>query len=1084
MKQIYSRCLTVLLFSLIAITAYAQKRVTGTVKDPQGHPIPGASVFEKGKNNGTMSDTEGRFTITVPENATLTIKFLGFLSKDVAVGSNSQINIILEGDEKSLNEVVVTALGIKREKKALGYASSTVKTGDLTNDGSPLNSLSALYGQVPGLRLTATALGPSGGLNVNIRNAVALYEGSSTKPLFVIDGVPMLDGPTDINRSTGNGLNDLNMNDIESFDVLKGAKAAVLYGSQGANGVILITTKRGTKKDGLGIDVNLSRSFDKPWVQQKFQNEYGSGFPAAWSNPGTVDAEGFYLRTGKQAYYPTNYNFGPKLDGRNILWYDNEQRPYVGQPDNVNEFFQNGYTNSANVAVQGGSNLGGFRFSYSRNDYKGIFLGYKLNDNKFLFSGDVNITDRVKLKLVSTYVKTFSHNSPGQNQDAFVTYGIPRQLDVKRMKSDQIVDPETGYFWWYVQNRQALNPTGGIVRDGLARNYFWSQQKDSYDNTRDHFINSATLSIKLGKGLSLETLGGFDWITNHNETKEPLKRPLTDGPSGNFAISNDRNVAVNGQSILNYERTLGKDFSLNAFIGGVIQTNDSESMNRRINGGFITRDWFSLSNSKNNQLFSDSKRSSSILYGALGSVQVGYKDYLYVEVQGRNDWSSILPSANNSYFYPGVSASFIYSDAFELPKWMSYGKFRASWADVGRPGPVYFGNTIYGIGSYGSTITYSPPGDLPAINLKPERKREYEFGFENRFLDNRIGFEFSYFSGSIYNQIMGLSVAQATGVGSIRINAGEISNKGIELNLYGSPVKSRDFKWDIVLNATRSKPTVKKLDAGITQQGLWGMQGASVVARLNQPYGQIIVNSYLTDPVSGKRVVGGDGLYSNDPTKQDVLGKVIPDIVGGVNNVFTYKNLTLDFNIDYSFGSTLVSMTNMYMIGNGSATNTLEGRDAAHGGLPYYINNSGAFVGLPSHSTAVPADSQYPFIMHNGVILDGVKADGTPNNTIITAEDKYAYYWRNFMDVQPDVVYKNNYIKLRNINVAYTLPASFTKKLKVEKFTISVFANNLLYLHKTMPNVDAEAINGTNAFYENNAFPAIRSYGASLRATF
>lgn len=1088
MRQLYFRCMTVLLFCLITFAAYAQKTITGTVKDSEGQPIPGASIFEKGKNNGTMADINGKFTITVPETATLTIRYIGFISKEVSVGGSSVLNIQLLIDEKALNEVVVTALGVKKEKRSLGYASTTIKTSALEDIGSPLNAMSALYGQASGVRLSATALGPAGGINVNIRNAIALTEGSSTKPLFVIDGIPMVDGPTDINRSTGNGLNDLNMNDIESFEVLKGAKASVLYGYEGANGVILITTKNGGNKTGLGIDFSYSRSFDKPWIMQEFQNEYGSGFPAPWSNPGTVDKEGFYQRNGQQAYYPTNYNFGPKMDGREILWYDNVKRPYVAQPDNIKALYQNGFTNNVNVSIQNGGEIGNFRASYSRNDYRGIFRGYNVSDNKFMFSGDLKVTDRVRFKLVTTYVNTFSHNSPNQNQDAFVTYGIPRQLDIERLSKEQIVDPETGYFWWYVQNRQTLNPTGGIVRDGLANNYFWAQTMNSYDNTRDHFINSATLSIKLAKGLSLETLGGFDLVTNHAENKERVTRPLIEAASGSYSINNNKASRINGQSLLHYETQLTEKIGLSAFAGGIIQRGTTETVRRFTRGGFITRDWFSLNNSKIDEYYNLDDRAYSRgndkLVALVASAQLSYKDWLYIELQGRRDGSSILPPKNNSYFYPGVSTSLIYSDALKLPDWISYGKFRASWADVGRPGPRYFSNVIYGLGNYGGVITNSPMADLPPIDLQPERKREFELGLENRFLNNRLGFEFNVYHAITYNQIMGLSMSQATGVNSIKINAGEITNTGFELNIYGNPIKTTDFRWDFVFNASQSKPMVKKLDKDIQQQNLWGAQGATVTARLNKPYGEILVNAFAQDPVSGKRIVGSDGYYYNDPAKEDVLGTVIPTAVGGLNNTISYKGISLDFNIDYSFGSTLVSITNMYMVGNGSAKNTVEGRDEAHGGLPFYVNNNGDFIRLPSHTSPVPADSQYPFIMHNGVILDGVKADGSANDVLLTAEDKYSYYWRNFMDVQPDIVFKNNYIKLRNLNIGYTLPNKISSKMNLQKLNFSIYVNNLLYFYKTMPNVDSEALNGTNAFYENNAWPAIRSFGASIKASF
>ena len=297
-----------------------------------------------------------------------------------------------------------------------------------------------------------------------------------------------------------------------------------------------------------------------------------------------------------------------------------------------------------------------------------------------------------------------------------------------------------------------------------------------------------------------------------------------------------------------------------------------------------------------------------------------------------------------------------------------------------------------------------------------------------------------------------------------------------------TPLKTSSFNWNTVLNFHSDKPKVKKLAQGITTQNLWGMSGARVVAVEGQPWGQVVVRPYKVNE-NGERITEA-GYYSTDPTKEEVIGKVLPDIAGGFNNTLSYKGFSLDFNIDYQFGSTLVSQTNMYMVGNGSAASTTAYRDEAHGGLPYYINNSSTLVLLPSHTSPVPADSKYPFIMHDGVILPGVQADGKPNETIITAADKHSYYWQTFMEIQPDIVYKNDYIKLRNVVLTYELPKKTIGRIGFERLAVSLFANNLWYIYKTMPNVDAEALNGTNVFFENNAFPTTRSYGASIRATF
>ncbi|WP_346318645.1 SusC/RagA family TonB-linked outer membrane protein [Chitinophaga sp. YIM B06452] len=1062
--------------------AQAKKTVTGTVRNASGEGIPGVTVTEKGTSNGAISQADGSYRLSVAPNATLVFNYIGFLRQEVRTGESASYNITLQEDVTGLDEVVVTGLNIPRARKALGYSQGTVKAEQLENIGSSVNAFSALYGQVAGLKITGTALGPAGGISINVRNAVALTEQSSTRPLIVIDGIPMVDGPTEINRSTGNGLNDLNMDDIATFDVLKGAKAAVLYGSQGANGVILITTKSGAKKKGFGVDVNLSNSMDRVWIMQEFQNEFGSGFPAAWVNPGVVDGEGFYQRFGKQAYYPTNYNFGPKMDGRQILWYDSVMRPYAPQPDNIRKFYRNGNTSTANVSLQGGGENGGFRVSYTRKDYKGIFEGFKLHDNNFTFNGNIKITNRVNFKLVSTYANTFNHNSPPTNQDVFVTYGVPRQLDVDLLRTQIVDHANDDYFWWAMDNRQSRYPTGGIVREGLAGNYFWNQMQNDYDNTRNHFINSATIDVDIAKGLKFQLLGGFDWITNKNEQKEKLRRPLAMGEGGKYYLYNSTDVYYNGQALLNYEKQLNPNFSLNAFVGGVIQKRTSDWTSRTTRNGFITRDWFSFKNSKNTPTESDGFRRYSLLYGAFGSVQIGFKEWLYLELQGRNDWSSILPPANNSYFYPGASVSWLFSEQLKMPSWVSFGKFRIAWADVGRPGPEYFSNNVYDISNYGGVITYAPRDARPPEDLKPERKREVELGLETKFLNNRLGLEVNYYNGNTYDQIMGLSVSPSSGYNSTRINAGQISNKGIEVFINATPLKTADFNWNTVLNFHSDKPKVKKLAQGITSQNLWGMSGAKVVAVEGQPWGQVVVRPYKVNE-NGVRITEA-GYYSTDPTKEEVIGKVLPDIAGGFNNTIAYKGFSLDFNIDYQFGSTLVSQTNMYMVGNGSAASTTAYRDEAHGGLPYYINNNSTLVLLPSHTSPVPGDSKYPFIMHDGVILPGVDADGKQNETIITAADKHSYYWQTFMDIQPDIVYKNDYIKLRNIVLTYELPKKTIGRIGFERLAVSLFANNLWYIYKTMPNVDAEALNGTNVFYENNAFPTTRSYGASIRASF
>lgn len=1075
------------LFDKVAETLDLPGNIRGKVTDQDGMPLIGAVVKKKGVSGGAATNAQGEFFLPgVNQGDVLVVSYVGFESREIIVASFAPLNIKLSQDSKDLGEVVVTGLGIKRDKRALGYAVSSISASDLADLGSPVNALTALYGQVPGLRINSTAMGPTGGINVNIRNAVSFSESSNVRPLFVIDGIPMLDWQTDINRNPGNGLNDLNMDDIESFEVLRGAKASLLYGSQGANGVILITSKSGRKRPGFGIDVNLGTQTIEPWVQQEFQNEFGTGIPVTWgaSVTSAKDNEGFYVRNGQQAYTPASvyYNFGPRFDGRDLLWYDNEIRPYVAQPDNVNNLFKTGSTSKANISLSGGGTIGGFRVAYTHEDYQGVFEGYRVKNDKIAFNGNMDVTDRVRLQLASSYSRSFNHNAPTPIAE-MVNNGLPRNLDTRLLKT-QVLDPETSYSFWKMENRGTqMSPGGHVVR--LSEGYFFSQWQDTHDKKRDHFLNSLNLNIKLNKYLNLDAIGGFDWILGEDKDNEVLRAPLSATSSGGRnALGSSSSVRWNAQAMLRYERHLkNPDFHFSGFAGGTYQSSSDRSITRSTSGGFIIRDWPSLENSKNAIKNSSSDLGQDRLYGVFASAQLGYKDYLFVDFQARNDWSSMLPSKNNSYFYPGTSVSWVFSESINKPSWLSLGKLRASWADVGRPGSRYFANDVYSIGAYGATTIYSAPALIPPADLKPERKREFELGLDSRYFNDRLALEFSFFSSSTYNQIMALSIPSSSGYSNLGINAGNISTKGYELLLKGTPIKSKSLSWELVFNGSASTPKVKKLAKGVTTQNLWGGQGARIIAAEGRPYGEINLYPFATDE-NGNRLVNSYGFYYQDKSQEKTVGNIVPDFTGGFNTNISYKGFNLGINLDASFGSTLISMTNMYMVGNGTGKNTVFGRDEASGGLPYYVNKANQYIGLDSHTAEVPGDSQYAYILHDGVILPGVKADGTPNDQIISASNKYAYYFQAQSDLQEDVVYKNDYIKVRDITFSYSFPRKLISKMKFERLMLTAFANGIGFLYKTMPNVDPESFNGTNVYFENNAFPSARSYGMSIRATF
>lgn len=1077
---------------------YAQRVFTGIVKDAaNGGTLPGVNVTVKEKVGvGTVTDIDGKFTLKLPEGAkTLVFSFIGYTSQEVAIAGKTTIDVQLQADARKLDEVVVTALGIKKEKKALGYSVASVKADELVKAGAPMNAMSALQGKASGLQLGSTSAGPTGGMVIKVRNSVSLTEESKTRPLFVVDGIPIFDENTGRTENTisgrdrGTGINDINADDIESVEVLKGAKAAVLYGAEGANGVVLITTKKGSKKRGLGVDFSMNYSWDKVAYYPKLQNEYGTGSSIGYSvpDPANISKNGFWLAPNANGEKVESYwlksssSFGPRFDGRSIQWWDGVQREYKAYKNNYQDLFQTGHQSSINVALSNAGAQGSYRFSYTNKKFESITLGADQTNHTFAFNGDVKLNDYMTLKVSSNFTYTGDHNAPFRNQ-AFMTTGIARDMDPDLIKQYYVTSDGYSYF-----TRKTVSEKVGGVGGSIGVGYFWNQLQNSFDYDRNHFIQSATLDIKLNDIFSITTLAGMDFTTTKEESKVKVLEPLVNNASQGYYGVKDRSISTYYvQSMINAQKTFGK-FDISGFFGAVAKKNADDYLNAYVKDEFTKENWFSLNNTKNpNGAKVDRLRGQDRLYSLLGSAQIAYDKAIYLELQARNDWSSILPPKNNSYFYPGASLSWIFSQSLSLPEWLRFGKLRLSWADVGRPGPRYFGNVDYALGSYGGSSYLDAPSFLPPANLKPERKREYEAGLEmNFFQGNRLTFDFSYFNNNTYNQIISLPVPESSGVKFLKVNAGEIHQNGIEATIKAKPIVSKDFNWDISFNIANYGTKINKLTEGVTEQELWGGTGAKIVAREGGKYGVVLVRPYLLDK-NGQRVIDKDnGIYKIDPSNWKEVGKVTPDVIGGLNTTFAYKDFDLSLGFDYQFGAVLLSQTNMYLLGTGTGKKSLQYRDEANGGLPYYVKTDGSKALLGSHSANVPADSKYPFILHDGVILNGVYDDGTKNTKLITAQDYYEkLYWQGKQDILEDQVYKSDYISFRRLAFGYNLPSSLAKKMLVQRARISVFANNLMYIYKAIPNVTPESTESTNSYTENSGLPSFRSFGVGLTVNF
>lgn len=1077
-------------------------KVTGVIQDHLG-TVAGATVMVKGTTNGTITDMDGNFVLEgVKNGAIIQVSYIGYVTQDIPYKGQPVLNITMVEDSQKLDEVVVTALGVKRERKALGYSVSSVKSEEITNAGTPMNPMSALYGKTSGLQLQTTASGPSGGMKIKVRNSVSLNADSKTRPLIVVDGIPINDKETEQTGNSrtggdhGTGINDINPEDIASIEILKGAKAAVLYGSEGANGVMLITTKTGNKR-GLGIDFGANYTWNMAAFYPEYQNEFGTGSSAGTAALPNISKDGFWMMenpSGKMVeslWKGASANFGPRMDGRDILWWDDTMRPYTAKKNNFNDLFRTGHQSNINFALSNSGDMGSFRLSYNYRDYASVSVGAKNESHSFSFAGDLKANEYVKIRVNTSYTNTKDHNAPHSIQD-MSSFGIPREQDMNMIRD--MLRTEDGYNYFSNESLSKRAPYTSYLSS-----YYWSQLVNQNDYARNHLIQSINMDVKFTDWLSWTTLGGMDWTVADHEIKQHVTKPLAqENKQGYYGIESIRDMIMYGQTMLNLNFNFGEKWNLTGMLGGSVKRTSLEKQNNYVMETFSVENWFSLKNTREDfGARSSRERGKDLLLSVFASAQLAYANQVYLEIQARNDWSSILPPSNNNYFYPGASLSWIFTEAFKVPT-MNFGKVRLSWADVGRPGPRYYGNVDFDLGSYGGRPVlglpdYLPPADFatngagfPTPNLKPERKREFEVGFETAFLQgNRINVDFSYFHNNTYNQIVSLPVPSSSGVKEVRLNAGDIAQDGVELSINTKPIMTKDFTWELGFNLSNYSTKIKKLAKGVTKQTLSGATGAAIVAPENGEYGEIWIYPYQRNK-QGERIVNqGTGVYELDKSQQVKVGKITPDIIGGLTTALTYKNFTLNAVFDFQFGATLVSQSNMYMLGNGTSKESLKFRDEARGGLPYYMNKEGQRVLLDNHSGAVPSDSYYPFILHDGVITPGVDDNGNPNKMVIPAEQYYSkLYWQGGSDLSEDQIYKSDYISLRSVSLSYSLPKSFVSKVKIQNARVNVFANNLCYLYKDVPNVTPESTLGTNSYTEFSILPGIRSIGLGLNVSF
>ncbi len=1065
-----------------------QKRLTGTVKDAEG-PVVGVTVSIKGTTTGAMTDLDGLFTLNnVSEGATIVVSSVGYVTQEIKYTGQESLDITLESDVRALDEVVVTALGIEREKKSLGYAVSAVKGSDLTMAGVTTNPLSALYGKASGVGISASSSGPTGGINIKIRGAARLDSDSSTRPLFVVDGVPIYDRESSMTSrgwdpfnsfDYGAGINDINPEDIESMEILKGAKASVLYGSEGANGVVLITTKKGTGTRGLGVTLDYKHTWEEPVSYIDYQNEYGAGSSI------------YALDDNSNKIVGSAYNWGTKFDGRDVEYWDGSKRKYVAYPDNYKDIFRTGSTDAINVALAGGNEKGNMRIAYTNYNFAGLLTNHTQQKHTFSFSGRMQMSQLTTIEVNSNFYKIRTQNRY-PNIQQLMSVANPRDNDYQTVANNYL--DKDGY-----RSLEFASWAKPAYATRLA-NFLWQQNQNKNLDSKTHLVSSIRGTFQVHPLVKVITLAGVDFTQTDYTRKDKETAVNDDGTleGGKYRFDTDQNQNYNLQGLVNFEKAFVNDrLRVLSFVGGEFKNQKGYNIYVATLGNFINPGWYSIENSSEFPSFNEKDkvlghaRYQESKYSMFGQATFSWDDKYYLEFNARNDWASTLPRQNNSYFYPGISFNWNFS---EDVKWnpLTYGNLRMSWADVGAPANRYFANNIFNMnvisGSPGPSQSVEVPESLFSGVLKPERKREYEIGIDARFFDQqRLQIDFSYYTGSVYDQIMSVPLTSTTGFKGIKLNAGEVKNWGYELVLKGAILadKKNRYRWDVTLNLANQFSKVKKLYPGLTQIAIDpGRQGWKVMAYEGERIGQIVAHDYRRDE-KGNRIIGSNGLYSIDPDKTMIVGNSTPDLIGGFSTDFYYKNFSVRVGFDYSFGGRIISQSNYYLLASGSTKETLKNRDEARGGLAYYVND--AKVTVPwEHNKPTPNGER---IYHDGIILPGVKlvnGEYVKNDQIVSVADYWRQLWHDNDNsyLQPDFIYKNNYIKLREVALLYTLPKKISESIKLQKVTFSLTARNLCYLYKSIKNIDSESVQGTNSVVEYSIFPSYRTWGFGINVSF
>ena len=1026
-----NKLLTILAITIFSVTASAQNTISGQVLEKDTNiPLAGVSVLIKGTNQGTSSDFDGNYELrNIKKGDTLVFSYIGYKTLEAIVADHNSINVTLEPDVEQIEEVVITALDIQRDKASLGYSVDQLQPADfaVAQENNIMNSLS---GKVSGLQITQGNTGVDGSSRILLRGVTTIN--GNNRPLVVIDGIPVSNGSSGGNpnggRDGGDALSDINPDDVASITVLKGAGAAAAYGSLGMHGVILVTTKSGITKDGIGVTVNSSFNITEIALVPKLQNEYGMGAFDAFSPVGSNGRPNLD--------YPGSWSYGPKMDGQAYTnWLGNEDT-YTSRGGNTyKEFYQKGYSFTNGVSFEGATDKGSFRASFTNQSTEGIIPNNTLEKNTLNFRASSNLTEKLKIDGKVTYINSKVKNRPelgeGASNTALQLSLMPRDIRLQDAKNNTI-DANGNEIKWNLDN--------------TFNNPYWALNNVYNEDNRDVFQGAFSAKLDVSDHFYLTAKSGLNYRVSDGTNHAARGGQANYNGLGGYGTSNSKSSSWNSDVLatytnkiagINFTASAGANFRSDYGKSVSVSGRDEKVPNfHRISNYAIVSDSDYLSKKK--------------VYSFYGLGQLSYGGYLYLDATIRNDNSSALPAANDSYWYHSENLSFLFSKFFGLQSdTFNKGKIRASYAKVGNDTSPYRTQSSYSIGQ-ARTLDYtvaSVPGSLPNPNLKPEVSHSWELGTELAFFKNRIHLDFTYYESLTEDQIMAVPVSGTSAFSSYTTNAGSIKNKGFEAQLDIIPIETKNFSWDIGLSITKSNSIVESIDDSVEAITLNSLMSVSVEARPGEEFGSLYGLDYLRDNF-GTKLITDAGLAQ--PGERIKLGSINPDFYGGISNNFKYKNFSLRTLVSYQSGGEYFSWGRGYRQMFGTDYTTLVGRE-------------------------------------NGIIEEGINENtGFENTTAISPLLKH--FTNNFVsNIRTDLIFDASNVKMKEIALTYDFPKKALGNSGIQGISLSAVGRDLFFIYNPAGDIDPEASNGsspTATALEHASLPSTRTFGLNLKLNF